>query len=218
MKKIIFTLILVLLSYVPYSHALEAMTKKELKTTTGQAGVADFSVSENTIRTFVNTHIATWTEIDSVKLGYYDNGSGTPGWDQNWTNLSFGDSSNDFVIDGFIIKADFDNLSSTNPNLKRLIIGTNRVNGTFTGTFNSFSGAYDPSLTADTSDDGNDKTIYSRQNLGDKTFTFDSSVSNKGFFLILSPNAAHSGIQSVLGYTESSIDGKFALNEWWDSH
>jgi hypothetical protein len=215
----IFTFCLVLFSIPDKVYCLDELSKDEMKTTTGQRALTDFSITENTTRMFINTHIETYTEIESMKLGYYERNS-VSGWDQNWTNLKFGNETENLTMDGFILKADFNDLNSSNPELKRLIIGTNRLNGTISGNFESFTGAYNPILTTDTTDDTTPVNIVTRQNLGQKEFNFDSTDSDKGFFLILSPDTAnHSGIHSIMGYTEHNITEAFTNNNsnWWDS-
>ena len=214
----IYLIILLLpLMFMRNAWALEAMSQKELKETTGQAAFADFTIIENTTRVFLDTHIETWTEVDSLKLGFHQR-ENTFGWDQDWANVSFGSQSNDLIIDGLIIKADFDNLDSPNPTLNRLIIGTNRINGTISGNFKSFTGAYNPALTANTNDDSSAGSSYIRKNLAQMDFNFNSSNDdNQGFFLILSPVAAQNGIHAILGYSEGNIKTDFNPNGWWDS-
>ncbi len=49
---------------------LERLNKEELAAVTGAGGV-DFSIIGNTARIYFDVHMETYTEIDSIKLGYY---------------------------------------------------------------------------------------------------------------------------------------------------
>ncbi|MDY0131248.1 MAG: hypothetical protein RBR53_01135 [Desulforegulaceae bacterium] len=207
----LFILIVFFSIFVNFSFALEELSKEKMKTTTGQISFSDFTTTNTTTRIFLNTHIETFTEIESIKLGYYAK-EGANGWDQNWTNISIGTNTANLTIDGLIIKADFDDLNSANPTLKRLIIGSNMLNGNISGNFNSFTGTFHPAL-----EGGNSPPLeYSRENLGSKNFSFDSSSERQGFFLILNPQAGNQGIHSVLGFSEGNIQNAFAPNHWWD--
>lgn len=211
MKTLRIILIFYFLLPVAKAFPLEPLNEKELKTTTGQAAMTDFTIIDNSVNVFLNTHIETWTEIDSMKLGYYNRQ--TPGWDQDWTNISFGSQSSDMTIDGLILKAEFDDLNSNSPTLNSIMIGTNRINGTIKGNFNSFTGIYNPELTGGKQVQNKNQSLYNiRKNLGNMEFNFDSTNSNKGFFIILSPQAAKNGIHAILGYSESTMD-----KGWWDS-
>jgi hypothetical protein len=213
-KWLYFSIIFILFSF--FSHpafALEELSREKMKQTTGQRALTNFSTNDTTTRMFFNTHIETFTEIESIKLGYFERDN-TPGWDQNWRNMSFGTQDTNLTIDGLIIKADFDNLNSGEPVLKRFIIGSNMLNGTISGDFDSFTGTYNPALEGGQAQYADE---YVRQNLGNKTFTFNSSEQGQGFFLILSPEAAKQGIHAVLGFNEGNITDAFSADYWWDA-
>jgi hypothetical protein len=195
------------------SFALEALSKEKMKETIGQRALTDFSTTDTTTRLFLNTHIETFTEIESIKLGYFER-NGLNGWDQDWTNMSFGTQQTNLTIDGLIIKADFDDLNSSEPVLKRFIIGSNMLNGTVSGNFNSFTGTYNPVLEGGNASDAQE---YTRANLGNKTFTFDSTSEGQGFFLILNPEAASQGIHTIMGFSEGNIQAAFGADHWWDA-
>ncbi|MDO9265015.1 MAG: hypothetical protein Q7U02_13690 [Desulfosalsimonadaceae bacterium] len=55
----------------PVRAELAALTSSEMKAATGSGGV-DFSIVGNTARIYLDTHIETYAEIDSIKLGYYE--------------------------------------------------------------------------------------------------------------------------------------------------
>jgi hypothetical protein len=199
------------------SFSLEALSKEKMKTTTGQRALTDISTSGDTTRLFLNTHIETFTEIESLKLAYFER-NGTMGWDQNWNNLSFGNQDTNLTIDGLVIKADFVNLESSEPVLKRFIIGSNMLNGSISGNFDSFTGTYNPKLLDPNSSDTAQVHIRQQLNSGNTTtFNFDSSTENQGFFLILSPEAANQGIHAVFGFNEGNISGNFVADHWWNA-
>lgn len=202
---------------------LKSLSEKEMRTETAQAGLASFSQSDNTIRMFMDIHLETWTEIDSAKIGYYARDANM-GWDQNWQNVKIGTSVTDpMKMDGFVFKADFNDLqTASKPTLKRLVIGTNRLIGTMQANMESFTGVYNPDLTANTGDDGRP---LPRTNLGDTTFNFASPATetdksqNQGFYIVITPegNGSHPGIQVVAGYNELNISSSpFSQGEWWD--
>jgi hypothetical protein len=199
------------------SFSLEALSKEKMKTTTGQRALTDISTSGDTTRLFLNTHIETFTEVESLKLAYFER-NGTMGWDQNWNNLSIGNQDTNLTIDGLVIKADFVNLESSEPVLKRFIIGSNMLNGSISGNFDSFTGTYNPKLLDPNSSDTAQVHIRQQLNSGNTTtFNFDSSTENQGFFLILSPEAANQGIHAVFGFNEGNISGNFAADHWWNA-
>jgi hypothetical protein len=199
------------------SFSLEALSKEKMKTTTGQRALTNITTNDTTTRLFINTHIETFTEIESLKLAYFDR-NGTIGWDQNWNNLSFGTQDTNLTIDGLVIKADFVNLESSEPVLKRFIIGSNMLNGSISGNFDSFTGTYNPKLLDPNSTDSAQVHIRQSLNSGNTTtFNFDSSSENQGFFLILSPEAVHNGIHAVLGFSEGNAPNITDVSPWWNA-
>ena len=114
---------------------------------------ADFNVLANT-----------YAEISSLKMGYWDNGSGA-GWDQNWTGVQLGSAAQDISMRGFYIEASFDNLSDPGSRrLKSLFIGFNHVTGDLKARFESLSQMA-----------GSGGVDQSRANLGDRTFRFNDT-------------------------------------------
>jgi hypothetical protein len=129
---------------------------------------------------FSGVTLSTWTEIQSMKMGYYL--KGTTAWDNDWTNVSLGTSSTDLVAQGLYIKAGFSG-DITNPATRQLEyvqIGTTSLTGTVSANFNSFSGSLD-----------NGVTNINRTNLGAATIT----SSGGGFYLSLQRSG------SQMGYT-----------------
>lgn len=106
-------------------------------------GFSNFTLDGTGLATlaFNGVSISTYTTIDQMAMGYYDNGSGTD-WDNNWTNVSLGNSSADpLVATGIYIKAQFSNVdNSATRTLDWIQIGANSLQGTISADFKSFSG------------------------------------------------------------------------------
>jgi hypothetical protein len=152
-----------------YAHGFSTFT---LSTDTNGNSLATINFSGVTL--------STWTEIQSMKVGYYL--KGTTAWDNDWTTVSLGTSSTDLVAQGFYIKAGFSG-DITNPATRQLEyvqIGTTSLTGPISANFNSFSGSLD-----------NGVTNISRTNLGAATIT----SSGGGFYLALQRSG------SQMGYT-----------------
>jgi hypothetical protein len=147
-------------------------------------GFSSFTLDGNTVNiNFTGVTLSTWTEIQSMKMGYYLKG-GTTAWDNDWTNVSLGTSSTDLVAQGLYIKAGFSG-DITNPATRQLEyvqIGTTSLTGPISANFNSFSGTLD-----------NGVTNFSRTNLGAATITSGGG----GFNLTLSRN----GVGNQMGYS-----------------
>ena len=147
------------------------------------SGLSSFTLDGNTVNiNFNGVTLSTWTEIQSMKMGYYL--KGTTAWDNDWTNVSLGTSSTDLVAQGLYIKAGFSG-DITNPATRQLEyvqIGTTSLTGPISANFNSFSGSLD-----------NGVTNISRTNLGAATIT----SSGGGFYLSLSRN----GVGNQMGYS-----------------
>jgi len=132
------------------------MTDEELSEVTA-TGFSSFSVEDNIIKAYFNIQTSTYTEIESLKMGYYDNGSGL-GWDQDWEGVSLGSPTQDLVCNGLYIEAKFSSLADPDRTLDYLRVGTSSMTGSISASFNSFSGYVD-------------SVSYSRQSLGDNTIT-----------------------------------------------
>ena len=152
-----------------YAHGFSTFT---LSTDTNGNSLATINFSGVTL--------STWTEIQSMKMGYYL--KGTTAWDNDWTSVSLGTSSTDLVAQGLYIKVGFSG-DITNPATRQLEyvqIGTTSLTGTVSANFNSFSGTLD-----------NGVTNINRTNLGATTIT----SSGGGFYLSLQRSG------SQMGYT-----------------
>lgn len=206
------------------SHAeLKSLSDTELKSSTAQAGFTDFSMTNSTARLFLDIHIDTFAEIDSLSSGWYNNGSGV-GWDQKWDNIKVGNSTEDsLTADGFVFIADFDDISSARPVLNRIVIGSNRLQGSLTADMSSFSGIYNDSLIGGLGSPISVSRVALNKNKETTTFNFNSDgsqTSDMGLFFILNlgQDGATPGIQVVAGYDETPLhDPNFGTGSWWDS-
>ena len=144
-------------------------------------GFSTFSLTDGVARIdFNNVTARTWTEISSMKMGYYNNGT-TTAWDNDWTTVSMGSSSTDLVAKGLYMEAKFSNINNgATRQLEYIRIGTKSLTGTVSASFNSFSGTLDGGT-----------TTISRTNLGTTSIT----SSGAGFYLSLERSG------SKMGYT-----------------
>ena len=114
-----------------------------LSEVTGE-GFSEFTLDPTTgiARAFFNVNAATYTEVASLKMGYYaDPVSGLTGWDQDWTTVSLGSPTEDLVIKGIYLEAGFSNITDpATRQLNYISIGTPDLTGAITADFNSFSG------------------------------------------------------------------------------
>lgn len=150
------------------AHAqMRQMTDAELSSTYA-TGFSNFSITDGLIKAYFNINTSVYAEMDSLKMGYYDNGSGT-GWDEDWTNVSFGSASTDLVCKGIYIEAKFTNITDpATRTLDYIKVGTPDMTGPITADFNSFSGHIE-NPTDGVLVDGH------RLNLGTKTITSTNS-------------------------------------------
>jgi hypothetical protein len=126
---------------------------------------------------FSGVTLSTWTEIQSMKMGYYL--KGTTAWDNDWTTVSLGTQSTDLVAQGLYIKAGFSNITDpATRQLEYVQIGTTSLTGTVSANFNSFSGTLDNGI-----------TNISRTNLGAATITSNGG----GFYLSLQRSGGQMG-------------------------
>lgn len=156
-------------------------------------GFSEFTLDGTGLATlaFNGVSISTYTTIGQMAMGYYDNGGGTPGWDNNWTNVSLGNSSADpLVATGLYIKAQFSNVDNSGTRtLDWIQIGANSLQGTITADFNSFSGTIL----------GTTGTPYNHSNLGAGTTVTSDGTS--GFNLTLSRTDTSGSGGYPMGFT-----------------
>ena len=115
------------------------MTEDELSAITGH-GFSSFTLTQENgldiARMDLDIRATTFTEIDSMKLGYYGGG-----WDENWLGLSMGSSDNDLTLGGFYFESQFVDINDASTRqLERVTIGWTSVTGTISAEFNSFTG------------------------------------------------------------------------------
>jgi len=147
----------------PLRADLQELSADQMAAISG-AGFSNFTVDGNRVRADFNIAAETYTEIDSLKMGYWDNGNGL-GWDQDWTQVVLGTAAEDLLLSGFYIEATFENLSDpVNRRLLSVFFGFNQASGDLTANFASLSkiGV------------GGDEDSQ-RLNLGVRTFRFNDS-------------------------------------------
>ncbi|VVS91740.1 hypothetical protein [Desulfoluna spongiiphila] len=206
------------LGAVPAFAKLKPLAPSEMKEATAQQGFTQFVMDNNTARMFLDIHIETYTTVNAFSAGYYEK-NGTTGWDQQWSQVSIGNStSDDMDIDGLVFMADFD---GTTNDLQRVVIGSNRLQGDLTATFNSYSGTYNNALVG-----GNWEAVDTSRELvtepsvpGDPTpsttFAFNSdgyADKDMGLYFIINMEGPQQGIQVVAGFDEQSL----TPGQWWD--
>lgn len=149
----------------------------------------DYQADENTVTIHLGMVVETYATIDSLKMGYYDNGNGY-GWDQDWENVSIGSSSSDpLVVTGITIQFSFENMEdSDNRQLVTFSMGSYDVNGEITADMNSFTGTV-----------SSDAEAVTRVNLGTTTLTFN----NDALFLSIDQTA---GITFQRNLSGTSLD------------
>lgn len=138
LKAAILLLMLVLLPGRVQAE-LSPLTDSQLAAVTGH-GFSSFTMANNIALAELDIRGATYSEIDSLKLGYYDNGNGL-GWDQNWNGVQIGSAGQDLTFNGFYLRTEFSNVTdSGNRQLLSARIGFHDVSGTISAAFQSFSG------------------------------------------------------------------------------
>jgi hypothetical protein len=152
-------------------------------------GFSTFTLNGDIVKLdFSGVSLSTYTDISSMKLGYYT--KGTLGWDNDWTGVKLGTPTTDLVATGLYIEAGFSNIN--NPATRQLEyfrIGTPNMMGTISANFNSFSGTLDNGI-----------TTYTR----DTTFGAAAITSSGGGFnLTLSRN----GVGNQMGYSFNWVSG-----------
>lgn len=171
-------------------HAFSVLSDQDLSEVYAE-GYSSFTLetdvldpTKTTARALLNIETRTFTEIDSLKMGYYEKvpGSGF-GWDEDWTNVSLGSATEDLVCKGLFIEAKFSNLSDpATRTLEYIKVGTPHMTGPITAEFNSFSGRIE---------NGTGGLVYEgvRQNLGKNTIYSN----NDEFYLELTATGSQAG-------------------------
>ncbi len=126
-----------------FNCSMVQLSDEELSETVA-AGFSQFTINDGVVRAQFNITAQTFTEIESLKMGYYDDGLGLPNsldWDQNWLNVSLGSSTTPLICDGLFIEARFTNIGDpTTRTLETLRVGTPSMTGPINADFISFSG------------------------------------------------------------------------------
>jgi hypothetical protein len=123
-----------------YNCSMVQMNDNELSDVTA-AGFSSFTLTDKVTRAYFNLETQTFTEIQSLKMGYYNNDS-TTGWDEDWTGVKLGSATEDLVLKGLYVEAGFTDIANSSGarTLDYFKIGTQHMTGPISATFNSFSG------------------------------------------------------------------------------
>jgi hypothetical protein len=135
---ILSSLFLILLS-MPVYAAMNEMTEDALSEITGE-GFSSFTLIDGIARASFNITASTFTEIQSLKMGYYNDGTAL-GWDEDWQGVSLGSATTDLTSNGLYIEAKFSNISDpVTRTLDYIKVGTPDMTGPISANFVSFSG------------------------------------------------------------------------------
>ena len=157
-------------------------------------GFSTFSLTGNIVKLdFTGVTLSTYTDISSMKMGYYT--KGTLGWDNDWTGVKLGTLGADLVVTGLYIEAGFTSINnSATRTLDYMRIGTTNLTGDIRATFNSFSGTIDAGILVNGTPLGASFTgTRDTTTLGTSTIT----AAGDGFYLALDRN----GVNNQLGYS-----------------
>ena len=142
-------------------------------------GFSSFTLANGVARADLDINAWTYTDIDSLKLGYYDDGT-TTAWDEDWTNVQLGSDAEDLAVAGLYVEAVFENIDNQAArSLKSVKFGTADMTGSLAANFNSFSG----DIAAGSPIDGHRLS---------PTFT-SISFTNTGCYVSLDVDGAHKG-------------------------
>jgi hypothetical protein len=134
----LFIIFLLIIPSAIYAWMWE-MADEELAEVTGE-GFSSFTLENEIARAYFNITASTFTEIESLKMGYYDDGA-SYGWDEDWVDVSLGSSSEDLVCQGLYIETGFSNIAdSATRTLNYIKAGTPSMTGPISANFISFSG------------------------------------------------------------------------------
>ena len=116
------------------------VTDEELAAITA-GGFSRFAINGDIIRADFDISTWTYTDIASLKLGFYDNGMTGPGWDNDWTAVQLGSPTEDLFTNGVYFEVEFENFNNpATRRLKSVKFGVHEMTGKIAAAFNSFSG------------------------------------------------------------------------------
>jgi len=167
-----------------FNCSMVQMNDDDLSSVTA-AGFSSFTLQDGVTRAYFNIAASTFTEIESLKMGYYNNGI-TTAWDEDWTNVSLGSSTEDLLCKGLYIEASFTNITdSATRALNSIKVGTPSMTGPITATFNSFSGRIEdgtgvPFMLGGQPIDGHRITTLGTRTIYSNNDEFSMQLSNSG--------------------------------------
>jgi hypothetical protein len=165
------------------------MSDDELSNVTA-TGFSSFTLQDNIVKAYFNIEARTFTEVQSIKMGYYDDGTNGLGWDQNWADVSFGLATEDLICKGLYIEAKFTNITdAATRTLDCIKMGTPKMTGPIRATFNSFSGRIEDGNNVPVIVDGNPVDGRRITTLGTKTIYSNTDE----FYIQLSRTGSQAG-------------------------
>jgi hypothetical protein len=140
--------IVALLMFLPSGHAQMSLLCDEELSALYAKGFSNFSITNGEVKIELNINFSTYTQIDSLKLGYHDEHFRIAGnknlgnaWDEDWTDVSIGTSGEDLVANGLILQAKFSNIDDpANRTLDWVRLTIPNMEGSIFADFNSFTG------------------------------------------------------------------------------
>jgi hypothetical protein len=203
-------ILLAWLTLVPSSlctAGMHELSDPEMASVIG-SGFSTFSMDSSTgvvKLDFTGVTLSTWTEIASMKMGYYTKDIPNPSpppllisstaWDNDWESVSLGSSGTPLVAAGLYIEAGFSNITdAANRQLNYLRIGTTNLTGDISAAFNSFSGTIDAGINVNGTPLG---TAFTGTRDTTTLTTSTITAAGDGFYLALDRN----GVSNQMGYS-----------------
>ncbi|MFZ5572852.1 MAG: hypothetical protein ACOZF0_20835 [Thermodesulfobacteriota bacterium] len=147
----------------------------------------------------------------------------THDWDINWENVKLGKSKTEpLIINGLIMQVEFDDINATDKKLKRVVMGTNDMQGQLSADMLRTTGLINPMTTTDSQAralastnpaDGN-PLLLKRDSLGSNwdNYVLNAGDHDTGFWVILnfgsgpSGETDHIGWEIISGYDERAVN------------
>jgi hypothetical protein len=172
-----------------FNCSMVQMNDDELSAVTA-AGFSSFTLTDNVTRAYLNIEAQTFTEIQSLKMGNYDGG-----WDEDWTGVSLGSSTESLICKGLYIEAGFSSITDPSARtLNSIKVGTPSMTGPITANFNSFSGRIETGGTPGTADTHGTPGTLAFEGHRDTTLgTKKITSTNSEFYIQLSVSGPQKG-------------------------
>lgn len=195
--------LLVFFLATPCRAGMETLSDTQLSDVYGE-GFSGFTITPvgdgtDNVTALFNIDTSSFTTIDSMKLGYYNDNQLSPppaptttAWDEDWTNIQIGgsltDPTKDFKTQGVYFQANFSNINDqTTRTLNSITFGATSATGDISAEFNSFSG----SIANGTNGPITDAHRLADLGLGAPGTTRTITAANSPLSIILSPTKGY---------------------------